>query len=73
MTLPRFTFVTSNAEKIQFAKIEMEKHDIQFTTTDVPLLEIQTDSADELILHKAQQAFDLLKSPILVSDHWWNF
>lgn len=68
-----FTLVTSNEEKIYFARKALDRHNIDFKTINLEITEIQADSPDELILHKANSAFEKLKEPLVVNDHWWEF
>ncbi|SRR5258708_24093529 len=68
-----FTLVTSNKEKIHFAKLSLDQVGITFDSITLPLVEIQADSPKEIILHKADQAYAKLRRPVVVNDHWWNF
>ena len=68
-----FTLVTSNKEKVHFAKIALDQVHIQFDVVSLPLIEIQADTPEEIILHKAGQAYAELKKPVVVNDHWWSF
>jgi non-canonical purine NTP pyrophosphatase (RdgB/HAM1 family) len=68
-----FTLVTSNKEKIHFAKLALDKEGIVFDVASLPLIEIQADTPQEIILHKADQAYLMLKKPVVVNDHWWSF
>lgn len=68
-----FTLVTSNQEKVHFARLECEKVGVSFNVASLSLVEIQADKPRDIILHKATQAFASLKKPIVVSDHWWSF
>lgn len=67
-----FTFVTSNKEKIKSAKKVLDRLGIYFDVVDQDLIEIQSKYIQEIALHKAQQAFNQLKSPVVVSDHGWS-
>jgi len=71
----QFKFVTGNPNKAKEAGgilgISLEQVEV------VDLFEIQTQDLDELVSHKAQQAYDALRCPILVEDsglvfHAWK-
>ena len=62
----QFKFVTGNSNK---AKEAGEILGIPLEQVEVEgLFEIQTQDLDELVRHKAQQAFDALQCPVLVED-----
>lgn len=71
----QFKFVTGNPNK---AKEAGDILGISLEQVEVPdLYEIQTQDLDELVSHKAQQAYDALGCPILVEDsglafHAWK-
>ncbi len=70
-----FKFVTGNANKVKEAQ-EILGLPLQQVELD-GLFEIQTQDLDELVRHKAQQAYDALKCPVLVEDsglffHAWK-
>jgi XTP/dITP diphosphohydrolase len=62
----QFKFVTGNPNKAKEAGdilgIPLEQVEV------ADLFEIQTQDLDELVSHKAQQAYDALHCPILVED-----
>ena len=62
------TFVTNNKEKISDIK-NMFSTDFEITfITNLNLLEIQSLSVEEVVSFKAKQAYDKIKSPVVVSD-----
>jgi non-canonical purine NTP pyrophosphatase (RdgB/HAM1 family) len=65
-------YVTSNKEKIITAKKHLDPHNISFTSRTLPLIEIQSDSIEEITVDKAKQAFEILKQSLLVNDHGWD-
>ena len=71
----QFKFVTGNPNKAKEAGdilgVPLEKVEV------ADLFEIQTKDLDELVRHKAQQAYDALKCPVMVEDsglvfHAWK-
>lgn len=66
-----FTFITSNSEKISTARIYLDPLGIEFDSRDIDLIEPQIASVEEISKFKAKQAFDILKAPVVVSDHGW--
>lgn len=64
-------YVTKNKHKLAHA-IEYTKRsgiDIEQYQTDIP--EIQAPTVQEVVKHKALQAWDDLKQPLIVSDSGW--
>lgn len=66
----KFTFITGNENKAKYVA--------QWLGADIPhhkldLDEIQTLDLHELIDHKVKQAYDILKSPVLVEDAQLTF
>jgi len=60
------TFVTGNANKAKEASSILG---VEFSRRDLPTLhEIQTTSVDEAVKHKAEEAYRLIKKPVLVED-----
>ena len=67
----QFKFATGNLNKVREArdilKIPLEQVEVN------GLFEIQTQELDELVRHKCQQAYEALKSPVLVEDSALQF
>ena len=64
MTQP-LCFVTSNPHKLAEATRILAQ---PITSAPLELVEIQTESLDELVQHKTEQAFALLQQPVMVED-----
>ncbi len=64
-------FITGNKHKIETAKIELDKQNIPFASKNLALTEIQSYSIEEIALHKAKQAFEMLHQPLIVKDDGW--
>jgi non-canonical purine NTP pyrophosphatase (RdgB/HAM1 family) len=67
-----FKFATTNKEKITTARRHLDPLGIQFQEHPLELTELQSDSLIEIALHKAKQAYQQLKEPVVVSDHGWE-
>lgn len=65
-------FISSNKNKIARAEIFLKPHNIEFISKDVDVLEIQSDSIENIAENKALAAFEKLKQPLFVSDHGWE-
>jgi len=67
----QFKFVTGNPNKVKEAvdilKVPLEQVKVK------ELFEIQTQDLDELIRHKCHQAYQALKSPVIVEDSGLQF
>jgi inosine triphosphate pyrophosphatase len=66
----KYTFITGNPNKAKFVA--------QWLGQDVPhhkldLDELQTFDLHELVEHKARQAYDILKAPVLIEDAQLSF
>lgn len=64
-------FVTGNKHKISSAKLHLSPFDIAFETTELPLIEIQSTSIEEIATQKAHDAFAILKQPLVIKDDGW--
>lgn len=62
------TFVTSNRHKFQEAKRMASEHGIKLEYRDIPYIEIQADTLEEIVRPSAQQASALLRAPCFVED-----
>jgi non-canonical purine NTP pyrophosphatase (RdgB/HAM1 family) len=67
----QFKFVTGNPNKAKEAGDILGASLEQVEVAD--LFEIQTKDIDELVRHKAQQAYDALKCPVMVEDSGLTF
>lgn len=66
------TYVTSNIEKVKVAQKRLEMFGILLKHEHLDLEEIQSDSIEEVAIHKANDAFQKLNTPILVNDAGWE-
>lgn len=64
-------FISSNKWKILNAQHYLQQLNISFQIRDLPITEIQADSIEDIVLHKAEQAYSLLQEPLLITDHGW--
>lgn len=65
-------YITGNQNKKDIASKFLSKHGIKIKIKDLNLIEIQSNSLEEVILHKANDAFKKLKKPLFVNDHFWS-
>ncbi len=65
-------FVTGNIRKLQQLRTVCEPLDVSIEQLELPIDEIQGDSAHKIALHKAKEAFRLARRPVLVMDEYWN-
>lgn len=66
------TYITENKDKILLAKNGLDPLGITFQTIELDLIEIQSESIEEIARHKAIQAFEIIKEPLFVTDHGWS-
>lgn len=65
-------YITGNKNKINVAEKFLNKYGISFIPKDLSALELQSDSIEEVVIHKAKDAFSKFKKPLFVSDHFWS-
>jgi XTP/dITP diphosphohydrolase len=66
-----FTFVTSNELKILAATAVCEPAGIHFEHHSLDFSELQSYDGELIARDKAQQAFEALKSPVVITDDSW--
>lgn len=64
-------YITSNKDKINSARRNLSPLGVEFAEQTLDLIEIQSDSLVKIAIHKARQAYEILKEPLFVSDHGW--
>lgn len=57
--------------KVAIATETCGRHDVSFARKHVDLIEIQSDSGEVIASHKAEQAYQLIKAPIAITDDSW--
>lgn len=65
-------FVTSNQRKIMDARAACSLFDIEVEPLEFPIDEIQHHDPLQISRHKAQQAYQLAKQPIVINDASWS-
>lgn len=65
-------YITGNKGKIKVAEKFLKPHGLGIKQKELELIEIQSDSLETITIHKANQAFNKLKHPLLVNDAGWN-
>ncbi len=69
----RIVYATGNSHKVESANQFLKKFKIKVEGIPVPqIIEIQTDDIFEITKNKAEQAFGILKKPLIVSDSGWS-
>lgn len=68
-----FVFVTTNDQKVRTAKSVCDDFGITFDRQKLELVEIQAENGEPIARHKAEQAYEALKQPVVVSDDSWSF
>jgi S-adenosylmethionine:tRNA ribosyltransferase-isomerase len=67
-TTTRIAFVTGNAGKFATARDHLASLGVELERVTLDLDEIQSSSVLDVALHKAQQAFRVLRRPVIVED-----
>lgn len=65
-------FVTGNARKFRDLVLACKEFDLPVEQLKLPVEEIQSADAEEVIRHKARRAYVLAGRPVLVNDTFWN-
>lgn len=68
----KITFVTGNKRKIAEAKLACEPEGIEIATKKLEIIEVQAVDAESLVKHKAEEAFEVLQKPVVVTDTFWR-
>ncbi len=66
-------YITGNQNKKDIANKYLRTLNVSFETKDLDLIEIQSKSIEDVIIYKAKDAFNKLKKPLFVNDHFWSF
>ncbi|HAN09074.1 MAG TPA: tRNA preQ1(34) S-adenosylmethionine ribosyltransferase-isomerase QueA [Clostridiales bacterium] len=61
-------FVTGNKGKVISMQNHVGKYGIKVEQYKLKMEEIQSDNVEDISVHKAQQAFNILKKPVIVED-----
>lgn len=64
-------YITSNPDKVRVAKKYLEEFGIHVEQKHLDLTEIQSESIEEIALHKARQAYEKCNHPLFVMDAGW--
>ena len=65
-------FVTSNTGKFNYAVQQLDAYGIQLEQKSLDVMEIQSESVEDIAQHKAASAYEILQAPLLVNDAHWN-
>jgi XTP/dITP diphosphohydrolase len=66
-----FTFVTSNDHKVRTAQTVCRDFGLTLERKNMDLLEIQSDSGEEIARFKVEQAYQAVQAPVAVTDDNW--
>jgi non-canonical purine NTP pyrophosphatase (RdgB/HAM1 family) len=69
--MKQFIFATSNSHKVTIAKGVCDEAGVEFEHKPIDLVEIQSDNAEEIALHKVRQAYEKFNEPVAVTDDSW--
>jgi inosine/xanthosine triphosphate pyrophosphatase family protein len=61
-------YATGNQDKFKRAQLQLEPYGISVEQKDLPLVELQKFDGEQIAIDKANQAFELLQAPVMVSD-----
>jgi len=65
-------YATTNKDKHYKAQINLKPYGISLSHQKLEMQEMQTSSGDEIVRHKAEQAFEHFQQPVLVNDDSWS-
>ncbi|TAK95271.1 non-canonical purine NTP pyrophosphatase [Patescibacteria group bacterium] len=61
-------FATSNKAKVEWAQAALKKYGLEVVQLEMELVESRHEDPAEIALEKAQQAYALIKKPLMVED-----
>lgn len=64
-------YVTGNKDKVVSANISLKPYGLSLQARPFPFIEIQADSLEENARHKADQAFAVIREPLVINDTAW--
>jgi len=70
--MKKIIYITTNLDKFNKAKQNLNPLGIELEQKEIELEEIQSFSGDEVVRKKVKQAFEMIKKPVLVSDDSWS-
>ncbi len=65
-------YITSNQEKVNVAQKNLNPLGIEIEKKSFDFVEIQSESIEEIAVHKAKSAFEKLQHPLIVNDAAWH-
>ncbi|MDZ7785726.1 MAG: non-canonical purine NTP pyrophosphatase [Candidatus Saccharibacteria bacterium] len=68
----KITFVTGNPRKLGEAKEACKPFGIEVGQTKLDIHEIQHHNPIQISKHKANEAYDLIKTPLVINDATWK-
>lgn len=68
----QLTFVTSNKNKFLQALDSFKQNDINLLQASFDIDEIQGEDPEKIARDKAHKAFDIVKTPLVISDDSWD-
>jgi XTP/dITP diphosphohydrolase len=65
-------FATGNGRKLAEAQAACKDFGIEIQQAKLDIIEVQSHDPQTISAHKATQAFELVKAPVVVTDTSWN-
>lgn len=66
------SFITTNKSKFEYASKELFKYAIELKQKSIEIVEIQSNNIQEVTKDKAEKAFKILNTPLIVTDTGWE-
>lgn len=66
------TFVTGNNQKFIPAQQSCKLYGINLVQASPEIVEIQSENGEQIARHKAKTAYEILKTPVVVTDDSWH-
>lgn len=70
--MSEITFVTGNQEKVRDARLALKQFDLEITSAELHIDEIQHHEPLAIGLAKARQAYEQLHMPLVINDSSWS-
>lgn len=65
-------FITGNTRKVEEAKLACDPAGIELLQAALDIDEIQSTEPKTISVNKAEQAFEIVKEPLVVTDSFWR-
>jgi XTP/dITP diphosphohydrolase len=70
--MTKLIFASGNSDKFNIGTSVLSPFDVELTQLDLDIDEIQAEDGEKVVRDKLSKAYEITKSPVLVSDDSWE-